>query len=92
MPRYYAGMTLTFNQTVRVADVLTDADDIYFKWKIGKRGIEHTETPTHDSTGTYSVSITPTEGGDLFYRWDTEGDLDVAAEGVLNIAASQFTL
>lgn len=92
MPRYYAGTTITLSQSVRVSDVLTDAADIYFKWKMGLRGTENTETPEHISTGSYEVEITPDQGGDLYYRWDTEGTLDVAQEGVINIKDTQFTL
>jgi 6-phosphogluconolactonase (cycloisomerase 2 family) len=92
MPRYYAGTTITLSQAVRVSEVLTDASDITFMWKVGKYGTEATVTPTHDGTGLYSVSITPDRGGDLYYRWDTEGDLDTAAEGVINIAPTQFSI
>lgn len=92
MPRYFAGTTITITQVVRVDGVATDASAIYFKWKMGLYGSETSVTPTRDGTGTYHVDITPTEGGDLYYRWDTEGDLDTAQEGVINIADTQFTL
>jgi hypothetical protein len=92
MARIYAGTTITLSVNVTVSDVLTDAPQVYFKWKMGLYGTETSVTPTHDGTGLYEVSITPLEGGDLYYRWDTEGTLDVAQEGVLNIAGTQFTL
>lgn len=92
MPRYYAGTTITLTNAVRVAEVLTDASAITFMWKIGLYGTEHTETPTRVSTGTYEVDLTPDKGGDLYWRWDTEGALDTAQEGVINIAPTQFTI
>jgi hypothetical protein len=88
--RYFPGTLITLQQAVRVADVLTDAAQISFKWKEGLYGSETTVTPTRLSVGLYSVSIIPTKGSNLYYRWDTDGVLDVAQEGILNIADSQF--
>lgn len=90
--RYYAGSTIALQQTVTVGGVLTDAPQITFKWKIGRLGTEATVVPTRVSVGLYTVSITPTAGGDLYYRWDTDGVLDTAQEGILAVAATNFCL
>lgn len=92
MARFHAGSTITLTQSVRVDDVLTDAAAIRFFWKEGLYGAQAEVAPTRTATGTYEVSITPTIGGDLYYRWDTEGALDTAQEGVISVAPSQFTL
>lgn len=92
MPRFFPGSTITLRNFVRVDETLTDAAQIVFIWKMKQRGTEHTVTPTRASTGSYYVEITPEEGGDLYYRWDTEGTLDAAREGVLSIADTQFTI
>jgi hypothetical protein len=92
VPRFFPGSTITLRNYVRVDETLTDASAITFMWKMGTRGTENTVTPTRASTGSYYVEITPEEGGDLYYRWDTEGDLDAAREGKLSIADTQFTI
>jgi hypothetical protein len=90
--RLYPGTTITLTNRVYVGDTLTDAADIAFTWKMGLYGRPTSVTPTRTDTGTYEVEITPLEGGNLYYRWDTEGELDTAAEGVLSIADSQFEI
>lgn len=91
--RIYAGTTITLQTVVKVSGAATDASAITFKWKEGgRRGAEKSVTPTRASTGTYTVSITPTKSGNLYYRWDTEGALDYAEEGVLSIADSAFNI
>lgn len=92
MPRFFPGSTITLRNYVRVSETLTDASAITFTWKMGPRGVETSVTPTRASTGSYYVEITPDEGGNLYYRWDTEGALDMAREGVLSIAETQFTI
>lgn len=92
MPRYVAGTTITLHQEVTVHDVDTATPEITFKWKMGRDGVEATITPTLISTGVYEVTVTPLTGGDLYYRWDTEGTLDTAQEGRLSIKESAFTL
>lgn len=88
--RLYAGSTFTLQQVVTVAGVLTDAPQITFLWKEGLYGTENTITPTRASLGTYTVTFTPSVGGDLYYRWDTNGVLDVAQEGILSVKPSNF--
>ncbi len=90
--RRYAGSTIRLTASVYVDDVLTDASAITFKWKMGLYGCENSVTPTHSGPGVYYVDVEPEEGGDLFYRWDTDGALDVAAEGALNIAEPRFAI
>lgn len=90
--RLYPGTTFYLYNTVRVAGVLTDAATITFQWKMGLYGEPQSVTPERVSTGTYRVPVTPLIGGNLYYRWDTEGALDTAAEGVLSIADSQFEI
>lgn len=90
MARYYAGSTITLQQTVTVSKVLTDAPQIVFLWKEGQYGLENTITPTRMSTGLYQVIFTPSTGGDVYYRWDTQGVLDVAQEGILSVKPSNF--
>lgn len=90
--RIYPGTTLTLTNRVYVGDTLTDAAEITFTWKMGLTGCPATVTPTNTATGTYEVNIVPLIGGNLYYRWDTEGDLDTASEGVLSVADSQFEI
>jgi len=77
---------------VKDAGVETDAAAITFKWRQGRHGVEKSITPTNTATGTYSVSFTPLKGGNVYYRWDTEGALNYAAEGTLSIADTAFTV
>lgn len=87
MPRYEVGETFTVTTTVtdRTTRLPTDADDITCKYLIEPYGELTSLTPTHVSTGVYSVEITPTIPGTLYVSWDTDGDYDVADEFVLNI-------
>lgn len=90
--RYIAGSTITLGLSIYVDDVLTNESTLTFKWKMGRDGDESSVTPTHGTTGVYSVALTPLTGGDLYYRWDTEGTLDAAQEGRLSVKESAFTL
>lgn len=90
--RIYPGTTITLTNAVRVADVLTDAAAITFQWRMGLTGTITSIAPTRLSTGLYEVSVTPLEGGNLYYRWDTEGDLDTAGEQTLSIQDSNFDI
>ena len=90
--RIYPGTTVTLTNVVKVSGAATDAAAITFKWRQGRRGAEKTITPTNTATGTYSVSFTPLKGGNVYYRWDTEGALDYAEEGVLSVADTAFTV
>lgn len=92
MSRIDVGETFTVTTTVisRTTNLPVDAAQITLKWKIGAEGTWHTETPTHDSTGVYSVSLTPTESGLLYGRWDTDGAYDVAKEFVILVRRSAF--
>jgi hypothetical protein len=95
MARIHIGETFTL--TTRVVDkatgLLADADDLTLRYiPGGKYGTEVTATPTRNSIGAYSAEITPTLSGNLYYRWDTDGDYDVATEGVINVAQSVFTV
>lgn len=92
MPRYFPGMLVTLKVNVTVSDTLTDAPSVYFKYKEGLYGTENTLSPTHDGTGIYEVSFIPQQGGDVYYRWDTDGSLDTAQEGILNVAPTNFTI
>jgi hypothetical protein len=90
--RYIAGTTLVLTNVVYVGNTPTDAADITFQWRMGLTGEITSVTPTKTATGTYEVSITPLKGGNLYYRWDTEGVLDTAGEQTLSIANSQFDI
>ena len=106
--RRYAGSTITFRLSIYVDEVLTDASAVTFTWRMGSpassyqslsqflaggsAGAQTSVTPTHDGTGLYSAEVTPETGGNLYWRWDTEGALDTAREGVLSIAETQFSL
>lgn len=90
--RIYPGSTFFLYNRVWVNGVLTDADSITFQWKMGLTGKPQFVTPEKTETGTYRVPVTPLTGGNLYFRWDTEGTLDTAAEGVLSIADSQFEI
>jgi hypothetical protein len=95
MSRIHIGETFTLITTVtdRSTGNLADADDITLRYiPGGKYGTEVTATPTRNSTGNYSAEITPTLAGHLYYRWDTDGDYDVATEGIVNVAQSVFTV
>lgn len=87
-----AGSTIQLTTTVKVGGILTNAAAIEFKWKMGLWGEEVSVTPSLVTTGTYRVSITPLEGGNLYYRWDTEGALDTAKEGVIAVRDTQFDI
>jgi len=89
--RRHAGSTITLGLSVYVDDVLTDASAITFQWRMGLYGDQTSVTPTHAGTGLYSAAVTPEEGGDLYFRWDTGGALDVAQEGALSIVGSRFS-
>lgn len=88
--RIFPGSTITLGNTVRVDGVLTDAAQITFQWRMGLTGTITSVTPTRTALGTYEVSITPLKGGNLYYRWDTEGELDTAGEQTLSIQDSKF--
>lgn len=90
--RIYPGTTITLTNVVRVGETPTDAAQITFQWRMGLTGQITAVTPTKTATGTYEVSITPLTGGNLYYRWDTEGVLDTAGEQTLSIANSQFEI
>jgi hypothetical protein len=90
--RRYPGSTITIRASVYVDDALTNASAIAFKWKMGRYGCEQSATPSNAGTGLYDAELTPEQSGDLYYRWDTEGDLDTAQEGVINIAPTQFAI
>lgn len=90
--RLYPGTTITLTNVVRVGNTPTDAADITFTWKMGLTGCPATVAPTKTATGTYEVNVTPLKGGNLYFRWDTEGVLDTAAEGILSIADSRFEI
>lgn len=90
MTRYYPGSSITYSVPVTVGGVLTNEADTVFKWKIGRCGDEATVTPTHPSTGLYTVTIVPLESGCLFWRWDTDGTIDQAKEGHTIIEETQF--
>lgn len=85
------GETKTLSTTVTNNGTLTDASAITFKWKIGRNGTETVLTPTRASLGTYYVTITPDNSGNLYCRWDTDGALDTVEEPIYNIAESAFT-
>lgn len=95
MARIHIGETFTLTTLVtdRATGLPTDADDLTLRYiPGGKYGTEVTAIPTRNSTGSYSVEIAPTVPGHLYYRWDTDGDYDVATEGVINVAQSVFTV
>ena len=106
--RRFPGSTITFGLSIYVDEVLTDASAVAFTWRMGGPVSPHESlaqflagsgntsqtsvTPTHDGTGLYSAEVTPETGGNLYWRWDTEGALDTAREGVISIAETQFSL
>lgn len=90
--RLFPGTTFYLYNYVRVNDVLTDVADITFQWKMGLTGAPEFITPERTTTGTYRVAVKPLKGGNLYYRWDTEGELDTAGEQTLSIADSQFEI
>lgn len=87
-----AGSTITLTVTVTNNGIPTNASAILFKWKIGVWGAEQTVAPVNFATGVYKATITPLEGGNLYYRWDTEGALDTAKEGIIAVRESRFAL
>lgn len=90
--RLTPGMTVTLGTTVYGTDGLpVDAPDLTFRFKVGCDGEETTVTPIRNSLGNYSATFVVPESGNLHYRWDTDGALDVAKEGVVNVAWSAFT-
>lgn len=93
MARIHIGETFKLQTNVvdRANSNLTDAPNLTLRYKTTSRGEETTLTPIRISVGLYSVAITPTISGNLYYRWDTDGTFDVAKEGVINVARSVFT-
>lgn len=87
MPRYEVGEKVTVTTTVvdRDTNLPTDAPDITCKYIIEPYGTLTSVTPTHVSTGVYSVTLVPDLPGTLYVSWDTDGTYDVADEFVLNI-------
>lgn len=72
--------------------VLTNASDVDFFWRMrhwrdGRA--DETGTVSNTATGTYEVTITPTEGGNLQYRWEVTTP-NIIEEGILNIRDTQF--
>ena len=92
MTRYFPNSKVPFTTEFRNNGVLTDVPQITFTWKVTSRGLETTVTPTHPSTGVYAVVVVPSQAGNLYARWDTEGTFDVVAEPVINIKESAFQL
>ena len=50
-------------------DALADAASVEFWWKIGRLGAKNITTPSHVGTGLYQASITPDQGGTIFWRF-----------------------
>lgn len=94
MARLKAGQGIIF--TLSVTDDngdAEDADSLFFEWKEGLYGEVNTETPTHVGTGSYSVSITPEVGGNVYYAWrGMQGDDPICEEGVRSVKPSAFDL
>jgi hypothetical protein len=90
MPRFYPHSKIGFTAQIKVDLQSTDTPQIHFIYKITNRGEEKTLTPTRLGLGLYFIELVPGEAGNLFFRWDTEGSLDTAKEGVINIAPSAF--
>lgn len=92
MARIGYGETFTANTLVVDQDTgnLADADDLTFQYKYGVNGTIASVVPTRNSIGNYSASITATQVGPLHYRWDTEGDFNVADEQTITVRRSPF--
>lgn len=90
--RYFPGTTITLSTTVYVGQTPTDSAPITFLWRMGNYGDWAAITPTDTGAGTYEVQVTPLIGGNLNWRWDTEGTLNTATEGTLSIADSKFDI
>jgi hypothetical protein len=82
--RPIVGQTQTFTTELRLGNVLTDAPQITFQYKItdGNPSCEPTRSvvPSHDGTGTYSAKVTNYAAGMFYPRWDTDGLYDIAEE------------
>lgn len=91
----YVGMTIIRDCTTydENGDPVS-TPELTFKWQLGEAGELKTETPVELSTGRYQVSFVVEDkaGGTVFYRWDTDGDTDVAKEGRLFIKPSVFEM
>ena len=87
MPRYQVGEKVTVTTTVtdKTTNLPADADDLTCYYQILPNGTLTAATPTHVSTGVYSIDIVPDIPGTLYVSWDTDGDYDVADEFMLNI-------
>lgn len=89
MPRVFPGSAVPFTTTIKVDGVATDAPDILFIWRIGKRGDETTTVPTKTATGTYAVTVVPETSGTLYGYWYSD-TLGLVEEVTINIAESAF--
>jgi DNA-binding XRE family transcriptional regulator len=95
MTRFYPGSTVPFTTTVKNNGTLVDPTTITFKWKIGLWTNETVVTPTRDSLGSYSVSVpipADSDGGNLYFRWDTDGNYDIASEGRFEHRKDKFLM
>ena len=92
MARVNYGETIEVNTLVTDRDtgLLADAGDLTFQYMYGDNGTKTTVTPTRNSIGDYSVSITTTATGRFHGRWDTAGAYDVADEITFFIRRSPF--
>ena len=90
MARKYPGTPQTITNTFYSGSTPTDPTTITFKWRQGWYGAETIVTPTKIGTGIYSATITPSWGGNIYYRWESTGSPTVTYEGVINIAPTRF--
>lgn len=92
MQRLYPGSSVTFESTVLVEGVLTDAPAMTFDYTITRNGEQTKITPTRVSAGVYSATFTlpPLQSGNLHYQWNTNSPLGVVDQGKVNIAPSVF--
>lgn len=92
----YVGQKITREcTTLDVNGNPVDTPSLKFIWQLGETqdGAQPvTITPTFISTGMYQVVfiVTDRRGGVVYYRWDTDGDIDVAKEGRLYVKPSVF--
>ena len=89
MTRYWPNTQITFQTTVKNNGVLATPTTISFQYKICRWGQWLSATPSALSTGIYTVSVTPTYGGPLYWKWQTTGPA-VQEEGMNMIEGSQF--
>jgi hypothetical protein len=90
MTHWHVGETRILTARFELGNTPTDAAAINLRYKIGTNTTETVVPVTRDAAGNYSAKVTPTESGNMFVRWDSDGTYDVVEEPIYHIKESKF--